>query len=58
MKTYPHYYIWKDPDFDCYEIVRWDNHRTAVVVQTNILTREKAQQAALEWRKREQEKSK
>jgi len=51
-RTYPHYSTWRDAGYDCYEVVRWDDHMTPVVVQTGLLTYNKAHQALREWRER------
>ena len=53
---YPHYAVWKDHTTGDFEVVRWDNLAIAVVVQTNIKTREKAQVACAEWQQREDDK--
>jgi len=47
------YSIWKDVALGCYEIVRWDADNNETVVQTNILTRDKARKALSIWRQRE-----
>jgi spore coat protein CotH len=44
--------IWRDGSTGAYEVVCWDSDRAAVVVQTNILTREKAEHALTLWRVR------
>ena len=46
------YSIWKDVANGCYEVVRWDNGDHAVV-QTNIMTRDKARKALSIWKQRE-----
>jgi hypothetical protein len=55
-EDYPQYRVWKDHVLGCYEVARWDNENIAVIVQTNILTREKAEAARDEWQQREKEK--
>jgi len=57
VKTYPYYEIWIDHRTGAYEVARWDAPGEAVVVQTNLGTREKAQAACAEWERREAEKS-
>ena len=47
------YSIWKDVALGCYEVVRWDADNNETVVQTNILTRDKARKALSIWRQRE-----
>jgi hypothetical protein len=47
------YSIWKNMALGCYEIVRWDADNNETVVQTNILTRNKARKALSIWRQRE-----
>ena len=53
---YPHYAVWIDNKTGYFEVVRWDNPDIAVVVQTNIKTREKAEAACKIWQQREDEK--
>ena len=53
---YPQYRVWKDHVLGCFEVARWDNENIAVIVQTGILTREKAEAARAEWQRREEEK--
>jgi hypothetical protein len=50
------YSIWLDVTLGCYEVVRWDDGNETVV-QTNILTREKARKALMIWRQREKAKA-
>jgi hypothetical protein len=52
MVTATKYSIWRDVTLNCYEVVRWDDGNETVV-QTNILTREKARKALSIWRQRE-----
>jgi len=47
------YSIWKNMALGCYEVVRWDPDNNEAVVQTNILTRDKARKALSIWRQRE-----
>ena len=54
--AYPQYRVWKDHVLGCFEVARWDNENIAVIVQTNILTREKAEAARADWQQREAEK--
>ena len=56
MKTYPHYAVWKDHVTGDYEVVRWSTPNMAVVVQTNLKTREKAEAACKIWQQREADK--
>ena len=56
MKTYPHYAVWKDHATGDYEVVRWNNPDIAIVVQTNLKTREKAEAACKIWQQREADK--
>jgi hypothetical protein len=51
------YSIWLDVTLGCYEVVRWDDRYRPVVVQTNILTQEKARKALSIWRQREKAKA-
>ena len=53
VKDQTRYSIWKDVALGCYEIVRWDADNNETVVQTNILTRDKARKALSIWRQRE-----
>ena len=46
------YSIWRDLALGHYEVVRWDNGDHAVV-QTNIMTRDKARKALSIWKQRE-----
>lgn len=46
--------MWRDDTYDIYEIVLWDGKQPHVV-QTNIRTHEKAQEALATWRKRDAE---
>jgi hypothetical protein len=55
-EDYPQYRVWKDHVLGCYEVARWDSANIAVIVQTNILTRRKAEAARAEWQRRGQEK--
>jgi hypothetical protein len=48
-RTYPHYSFWYDVDAKHWEIVRWDGPKVMEVVQTNIRTNEKANQALADW---------
>lgn len=48
------YSLWRDGSLGIYEVVRWDGDGAAVIVQTNLVTREKAAHALAEWREREQ----
>jgi hypothetical protein len=41
---------------DCFEVIRWDGPDSWQAVQTNILTREKAEAACETWRQRETER--
>lgn len=50
------YIVVKDDDFDVYEIVRVDEERNCIVMQTNIRTQEKANQACKAWQERERAK--
>jgi hypothetical protein len=56
VKTYSHYAVWKDHVTGDYEVVRWSNPNMAVVVQTNLKTREKAEAACKIWQQREADK--
>jgi len=47
------YSIWKNMALGCYEVVLWDADNNETVVQTNILTRDKARKALSIWRQRE-----
>ena len=51
---FPHYSTWFDATEDVFEVVRWSERGKPTVVQTNILTYEKAHVALAEWRKREE----
>jgi len=51
------YSIWKDVANGCYEVVRWDANNNETVVQTNILTRDKARKALSIWKQREKTKT-
>ncbi len=53
MTRYPHYSVWHCPTTGVYEVVRWRNRTTFDVIQSNICTCEKAQQALAIWRERE-----
>jgi hypothetical protein len=56
-EPYPQYRVWKDHVLGCFEVARWDTPDIAVIVQTNILTREKAEAARAEWQQREDKKT-
>ena len=47
------YSIWRDLALGHYEVVRWDANNNETVVQTNILTRDKARKALSIWKQRE-----
>jgi hypothetical protein len=47
------YTIWKDLAHGCYEVVRWDDRGKPVPIQTNILTKAKANKALKLWRIRD-----
>jgi hypothetical protein len=47
------YSIWRDTSLGCYEVVRWPVEGDFSIVQTNILTQEKARKALMIWRQRE-----
>jgi len=49
------YSIWRYND--TFEVVRHDAVDQYTIVQTNIYTREKAEQALRDWQQREQEKN-
>lgn len=51
-KEYPYYDIWKNPNRNVFEVVRWDTTTSCEIVQTNIFTRGKAYQAMFTWRAR------
>jgi|KBSMisStandDraft_5_1062788.scaffolds.fasta_scaffold67772_4 hypothetical protein len=53
---YPQYTIWKDFRTGDYEVVRWNDGRTPVVLQANIKTRAKATEALKIWQQREAER--
>jgi hypothetical protein len=55
-RKHPKYTVWVDNRTNCFEVVRWDQPDIAVVVQTNILTREKAEAACRIWQQRETER--
>jgi len=50
------YAIWKDWRTGAYEIVRW-TEGVPLIVQVNIMTREKAEKAREIWQRRETEKA-
>jgi phage gp46-like protein len=50
--NYPRYSAWFDVTARAYEIVRWTSPREMEVVQVNIYTKEKAEQALAQWIKR------
>lgn len=50
-----HYSIWYDDKKGCYDIVRWEGSLGSMV-QTNIRTIDKAEEALRRWRAREEEK--
>jgi hypothetical protein len=56
VKIYPYYAVWKEHTTGDYEVVRWNNPDIAIVVQTNIKTREKAEEARKTWEAREADK--
>jgi hypothetical protein len=47
------YTVWLDLTLGCYEVVRWDDRHRPVVIQTNILTKDKANKALKIWRTRD-----
>jgi hypothetical protein len=49
---YPHYTVWKDHVRGHFEVVKWPGPDIAVVVQTNIKTRAKAEEACKIWQAR------
>jgi hypothetical protein len=53
VTTYPHYAVWKDHVTGDFEVVCWSTPDTAVVVQTNVKTREKAEAACKTWQQRQ-----
>jgi hypothetical protein len=57
MVTATRYSIWKDTTLGCYEVVRWPVEGDFSIVQTNILTQEKARKALSIWRQREKAKA-
>ena len=52
MKVYPYYAVWVEHTTGDYEVVRWNNPDIAIVVQTNIKTRAKAEAACKIWQAR------